>query len=92
MNLEQLIAAMMQGLTPTPSPQSGGKAPSQLAQTMARGPAGRARPGDAKYARLAALQPYGESKHADTFGHDPGAAQTGAFQDTGFQDDGYQVF
>lgn len=60
---------------------------SRLASTML----GRARPGDAKYARLPALPPYGVARHAGSFGGQGAAATTGAFQSDAFQNDAFQV-
>lgn len=97
MDLNRLAAALGASQSPGQASGQGSSGPLQygrLAHALAqrRG----MRPGDAKYAGLAALAPYGDQKYADRLsGHGAtglGVGSQGAFQNDSFQDDAYQVF
>lgn len=81
---EKLLAALLaQPQQKTQAPQAG-----RLALAMAK------RSRDARYASLAALPAYGESKHADRLsGASAGVpyGQGDAFQSDAYQNDAYQV-
>lgn len=63
----------------------------RLLQALAkRAPAGKANARDARYRSLAALPPYAEQKHGETF-QGRGANDFGAFQSDAFDNDGFQV-
>lgn len=83
---DRLVAALM---AQTPTQQ---KNPATQANRVALAMARRAR--DAKYASLAALPPYGESKNADRLagsGAGPAYGTGTGFQIDAFQNDAYQV-
>lgn len=97
-NLLAALGALQTGAQPSghhPSgqPQNAAQRPGYGRLAQAMGGKRGMRPGDAKYAGLAALSPYAVSTYADRFGGSgTQVGSQGAFQDNAFQDDAYQVF